>query len=203
MSTSDYRDAAVQFLLKPENLEVALEVAELVEDVKDKLVLEFWHTLKSKVCENQGKLPTWSVKLDSDEDLLKGGYRGLRCVPDTASKAQHYLGFRITQGGGTIYQGVRWNEEMKTPFDELSKKVPQVTAIRNRLLELSKEYAKPDTWFIGYKYLNNKRVLREKMSLLHIRGGGLATDVADEFLFLVEKMRELVEEANSRLQAIP
>ena len=203
MSASDYKDAAVQFLSKPENLEVALEVAELVEEVRDKLVLEFWHTLKSKVCESQSKLPTWSVKLDSDEDLLKGGYRGLRCVPDATSKAPHYLGFRITQGGGTIYQGVCWNEEMKTPLDDLSKKVSQLTAIRKRLLELSKEYAKADTWLIGWKYLNNGQGLREKVTLLRIRGGGLATDVADEFLLLVEKVRELVEEANSRLQAIP
>jgi hypothetical protein len=202
MSTPDYKDAVVEFLLKPENLEVALEIAELVADVKDKLVLEFWHAVKSKVCESQSKLPTWSVKLDSDEDLLKGGFRGLWCVPDTASKAQHYLGFRITQGGGTIFQGVCWNEEMKTPFDELSKKVPQLTAIRNRLLELSKEYAKADTWLIGWKYLNNGQGLREKVTLLHIRGGGLATDVADEFLLLVEKMRELMEEANRGLEAI-
>jgi hypothetical protein len=91
---------------------------------------------------------------------------------------------------------------MKTPFDELSKKVPQLTAIRNRLLELSKEYAKADTWLIGWKYLNNGQGLREKVTLLHIRGGGLATDVADEFLLLVEKMRELMEEANRGLEAI-
>lgn len=202
MSTSEYKDAAVEFLLKPENLELALEIAELVEDVKDRIVLEFWHAVKRKVCESQSKLPTWSVELDCDEDLKKAGYRGLRCVPDAASKAQHYLGFRITQGGGTIYQGVCWNEEMKTPFDELSKKVPRLTTIRDRLRELSKEYAKADAWFIGWKYLNNGQGLKEKMTLLRIRRGDLATDVADEFLQLVETMREPVEEANSRLHAL-
>ena len=201
MSTSDYRDAVVEFLSKPENLEVALEIAELVEDVKDKLVREFWHAVKSKVCESQNKLPTWSVKLDSDEQL-KRNYSGLRCVPDTASKAQQYLGFRISQEGGMIYQGVCWNKEMETPFDELSKKLPELSVIRDRLLQLSKEYAKSTKWWIGWKYLNNGQGLKEKMTLLRIRGGGLATDVADEFLQLVEKMREPVEEANSGLHAI-
>jgi hypothetical protein len=157
MSASDYRDAAVQFLLKPENLEVALEVAELVEDVKDELVLEFWHTLKGKVCENQGKLAPWLVKLDSDEQL-KGNWSGLDCVPDIAPKAERYLRCRLAQGGGTIYQGVCWNKEMKTPFDELSKSVPQLSVIKDRLQGLSKEYAKRDNWWIGYKYLNNRRV---------------------------------------------
>jgi hypothetical protein len=201
MSTSDYRDAAVQFLLKPENLEVALEIAELVENVKQKLVLEFWHGLKSKVSENQSKLATWSVKLDSDEQL-KGNWSGLDCVPDIASRAQRYLRFRVEQGGGTIYQGVCWNKEMKTPFDELSKKLPQLSVIRDRLQELFKEYAKPDSWWIGYKYLNNKQGLREKMTLLHIQRGGLPVEAAEEFLELVEKMREPVEEANSGLEAI-
>jgi hypothetical protein len=201
VSTSDYRDAVVEFLLKPENLGVALEIAELVEDVKHKVYLEFWHGLKTKVSENQSKLACWSVKLDSDEQL-KRNYSGLDCVPDIAPRAQRYLRFRVTQETGMIYQGVRWNREMKTPFDELSEKVPQLTAIRDRLQELSKEYSKPDSWWIGWKYLNSRQGLREKMTLLHIRGGGLATDVADEFLLLVEKMRELVEEANSRLQAM-
>jgi hypothetical protein len=202
MSTSDYKDAAVQFLLKPENLEVALEIDELVRDVKDKLVLEFWHALKSKVCEGQSELPAWTINLDSDKDLLKGGYAGLDCVPDIASTAQRYLKFSVEQGGGTIYQGVCWNKEMKTPFDELSKKFPELSVIRDRLQQLSKEYAKMTSWWIGWKYLNNGRGLREKTTLLQIQRGGLPIEAAEEFLELVENMREPVEEANSKLQAI-
>jgi len=202
MSASDYKDAAVQFLSKPENLEVALDVAELLEDVKDKLVLEFWHSLKDQVCKIQSELPAWSFGLDSDEKLLKGRYSGLHCVPKIAPNAQNFLMFCLRQEGDKIYQGVRWNKEVKTAFDELSKKVPQLSAIKDRLQDLSKEYAKPDTWYIGYKYLNKGRRLREKTSLLRIQAGTLANEVADEFVELAKGLQKLVEEANSALAKI-
>ena len=44
--------------------------------------------------------------------------------------------------------------------------------------------------------------MREKMTLLRIQRGGLQIEAAEEFLELVEKMRGLVEEANTKLQAI-
>ena len=201
MSASDYRDAAVQFLLKPENLEVALEVAELVEDVKDELVLEFWHTLKGKVCENQGKLAPWLVKLDSDEQL-KGNWSGLDCVPDVASRAQHYLRFHLEREGDKIRQGVCWNEERKTPFDKLSEGVPQLRQIRDRLDTMEGYSSKANTWWIGYKYLNNSQRLREKTSLLRIQAGMLVNEVADEFVEFAKGLQKLVEGANSALAKI-
>src|SRR5208337_71441 len=134
MSTGHYKDEAVKFLSKAENLEVALDVAELVEGVKDKLVLEFWHALENRISENQSILSDWSIRMDSDQDLLQGSYPGLHCVPNAASNAQHYLSFAIKRGSGVrIFQGVRWNKEMKTPFEQFSREVPQVGQVRDHL----------------------------------------------------------------------
>jgi hypothetical protein len=202
MTGSDYKDAAVQFLSKPENLEVALDVAELLEDVKDKLVLEFWHKLKERVSEKLSEPLTWSFKLDSDEELLKGRYPGLDCVPGIAPNAQHFLRFRLEQGGDKISQGVCWNVEMKTPFDKLSEGVPQLRRIRDRLQPSEGYSSKVNTWWVGYKYLNNSQRLREKTSLLRMQAGTLANEVADEFVELAKGLQKLVEEANSALAKI-
>lgn len=201
MSASDYKYAAVQFLSKPENFEVALDVAELLEDVKDKLVLEFWHTLKDQVCKIQSELPAWSFKLDSDEKLLKKRWSGLNCVPEIAPNAQHFLEFCLRQEGDKIYQSVHWNVEMKTGFDKLSEEVPQLKQIRDRLAP-SEGYFKPSPWEIGFKYLNKSQSLREKTSLLRIQAGTLANEVADEFVELARALQKLVEEANSALAKI-
>ena len=142
------------------------------------------------------------LTLDSDEKLLKENWSGLDCVPDVASRAQHYLRFHLEREGDKIRQGVCWNEERKTPFDKLSEGVPQLRRIRDRL-EPSEGYSsRANTWWIGYKYLNKSQSLREKTSLLRIQAGTLANEVADEFVELAKGLQKLVEEANSALAKI-
>jgi hypothetical protein len=202
MSTPDYKDEAVKFLSKPENLEVALDVAELVEDVKDRLVLEFWHAIKSKVSEQQSVLPGWRLQLDSDEDLVQGKYSGLDWLQDFASNRADYLRLRVERERDTIYQGVCWNKERKTAFEKLSDAIPKLGEIRNSLKELSQDYKQPTKWWVGWKYLITRPGLREKTSLLRIQAGALATEIADEFVELGRKVGRSVEEANSALALI-
>jgi hypothetical protein len=189
MST-DFRNEAVQFLSKPENLPVALEVADLIEDVKDRLMLQFWHQLKDKLSGRESEFPGWSLRLD-DAVLLNGRWQGLDWLPPIVSAGHPYLKLRVEKGTDNVYQGVSWKEEMKTPLDKLAERVRDLARIRELLPKGS------NPWWVGSNY--NRRGLRENSTWLRIQDGSFAMEVADEFVELADKLKDSVLEANKRL----
>ncbi|MGD0008400.1 MAG: hypothetical protein ABSE93_07650 [Terriglobia bacterium] len=201
MSTSDYKTEAIKFLSEPANLDVALEVAELIEDVKSKFLLDFWHALKSRVSESQSELPGWSLRLAGDEELLKPSYAGLEWLPGATHEDGRYLRVRIEQDGYQIFQGICWNKKTgKDTSEKLSGAIAQIGGIRSRLRDLAGEYnTNPNDWWLGWKWLNDRKGLKDKSSLLRIREGSLTIGVADEFLQLAKGVRDSVEQVNSML----
>jgi hypothetical protein len=198
MSTLNFRDEAVNFLAKPENLEIALDVADLIEDVKNGLIKQFWEALADRISKAQAGLLGWTLKVDPYEVLAKpSSYAGLDLVPEITSLNSPYLKLRVERNAGhQIYQGVCWSQEMKPP-DKLFGDTPQIGQISNNLRLLSDQYSRPDNWWIGWKYLNDKKSLREKSALLRMEE--LAIEVSDEFLYLARSVGESVKKANSKL----
>jgi hypothetical protein len=178
-----------------------LDVAELIEDVKKKFLLKFWHALKSRVGESQTELPGWSLRLDGDEELLKPSLSGLEWFPGAAHEDGRHLRVRIEQEGYQIFQGICWNKKTgKDTSEKLSEAIPQIGRIKSGLRDLSGDYnTNPNPWWLGWKWLNDRKGLKERASLLRIQDGFLATEVADEFVQLAKKVANLVNEANSAL----
>lgn len=164
MSTPDYKTEAIKFLSEPANLDVALEVAELIEEVKSELLLDFWHALKSEVGESQTEMPGWSLRLDGDKDLLKPNYAGLGWLPGAKPEGGRYLRVRIEQEGYQIFQGICWNDKTrKDTSEKLSEAIPQIGGIKSRLRDLPGEYnTNPNDWWLGWKWLNDRKGLKEK-----------------------------------------
>ena len=140
----DYESEVVKFLSQKENLPFALEIAEKIVVVKEKLQKDFWKSVEVKLKENLNSSSfkdTWMIKID--EDVLST-WSGLSIVPTTTPQSLHIFP-RIEQWRGDLrlFYGIRYNRKNEEPIT--------IPVLANFINELGEENYKNNPRWIGYK----------------------------------------------------
>ena len=140
----DYESEVVKFLSQKENLPFALEIAEKIVVVKEKLQKDFWKSVEVKLKKNLNSSSfrdTWMIKID--EDVLST-WSGLSIVPITSLQSLHIFP-RIEQWSGDLrlFYGIRYSRENKEPIT--------IPVLANLINELGEENYKNNPRWIGFK----------------------------------------------------
>ena len=140
----DYESEVVKFLSQKENLPFALEIAEKIVVVKEKLQKDFWKSVEAKLKErldNSSFRETWMIKID--EDVLST-WSGLSIVPITTLQSLHIFP-RIEQWSGDLrlFYGIRYSRKNEEPIS--------IKVLDDFISKLGEENYKNNSWWIGYK----------------------------------------------------
>jgi hypothetical protein len=140
----DYESEVVKFLSQKENLPFALEIAEKIVVVKEKLQKDFWKSVEVKLKKNLDSSrfrDTWMIKID--EDVLST-WSGLSIVPITRLQSLHIFP-RIEQWRGDLrlFYGINYSRKNEEPIT--------IPVLANLINELGEENYKNNPWWIGYK----------------------------------------------------
>lgn len=147
-----YEDAILDFLAKPENLPIALEVAEYVEKLKDSMLEKFWLEFAAQLegrFDEAKHAPDWKFRKTNTDNLLD---KWTRCAispnrPASAAPAYTEVCFEHNgRGWGyRFYLGVRWTKPVEKidPFPSLE---------RLRKVMLKHGLKKSSSWGPGWKW---------------------------------------------------
>jgi len=191
----NYEDAVLDFLSKEENLLIALEVSERIEQVKIRLHKEFWITFRSALQDTltQSRWSNeWEVRMIGAP--LKD-YAKCVLVPQSVRQGQRYLRLALPQGTRSsdyrLHYGVLWNKALGT---ELNIKEVDVLADK-----LRKEGFRSDSWWIGYKYLNYYPPRKEFLLRMAASKDEFIQEMIELLWALFEGKYPLIEGANAAL----
>jgi hypothetical protein len=113
-----YKEATIDFLKRKENLEIALEVSDIIPDVKNELWLHFWQSTKLLIDkEFEGKL-NWLVEI-SENSLLLNQWEGIKIsrLPWKKDGYPFQISLDLSQenkaGGRHLYIAFAINTELK------------------------------------------------------------------------------------------
>lgn len=140
----DYESEVVKFLTQKENLPFALEIAEKIVVVKEKLQKDFWESVEAKLKErldNSSSGETWMIKIDDD---VLSSWSGLSIVPTTTPQSLHIFP-RIEQWSGDLrlFYGIRYSRKNEEPIS--------IKVLNDFFNELGEENYKNNYWWVGYK----------------------------------------------------
>ena len=140
----DYESEVVKFLSQKENLPFALEIAEKIVVVKEKLQKDFWKSVEVKLkyeLDKSSFKDAWMIKID--EDVLST-WSGLSIVPTATPQFLHIFP-RIEQWRGDLrlFYGIRYDRKNEEPIT--------IPVLANLINELGEENYKNNPWWIGYK----------------------------------------------------
>ena len=197
----NYEDAVLEFLAREENLLIAVEISERLEQLKVKLHKEFWFglhsTLQEKLAQSE-QSSKWEVWLTEEEELLDN-WAGCGIEPISTTEVQRYLSVMLQQGargsGYPLYYGIVWNTPLKTELN-----IEEVTALAD---ELKEEGFKPGgQWWIGLKYLNYYPTRIEFLLQMATSKDDFVKEIAHTVWKLFEDKRPLIEAANRALATV-
>lgn len=139
--------AVLDFFSLPENLPLALGVAEQVDNIRRHMNNEFWR--KSRAC-LADRITDWRTVLTEDRNT-PDRYVGLHFQPasEQSSYLQPMMEQQVIGGEMRIYFGLAWN----TSPTENTKNLPEIAALHDKL-----QHA-------GYK--SNDRFLAWRWTALH------------------------------------
>jgi len=169
----DYEKAVVEFLSSKENLPFALEIAEKIESVKDKIQVEFWELVTKKLEEQMAGSPfaeNWKVKSDKEESFLNN-HVGVAIIPAEAECISLTVKIKQVSSVCEIEKGIRWSSEFQ---DEITI---------DKLVKFKKEYElqgfKTTPWWLlhkgtGYKIRTDDFLIRLAHDL-----EGVTSQIAD------------------------
>jgi len=130
----NYEEAVLDFLSKEENLPIALEVSDRIEQLKIRLHEEFWFTFRNALQDALAKSQRandWQVRMTDRDGLLKD-YAKCWLVPRSFRQGQRYLRLALEQGARSLdyplYYGVHWNRALKTELN-----VEEIGALADKL----------------------------------------------------------------------
>lgn len=119
--------AVLDFFSLPENLPLALSVAEQVDNIRMRLNNEFWHRACARLTT---QISDWRIALTEDRNT-PDRYVGLHLQP--ASEQNLYLQpmmeQQVIEGETRIYFGLMWSS---SPTDD-KKQLPDIAALHDKL----------------------------------------------------------------------
>lgn len=119
--------AVLDFFSQPENLPLALSVAELVDKIRQRMNNEFWSASRSRLAD---KLSHWRIDLTEDRhspDRYVGLH--LQAPGELTLFLQPMMEQQMIEGEMRIYFGLMWN----VPPTDDKKNLPEIASLREKL----------------------------------------------------------------------
>lgn len=191
-----YRDAMVKFLSQKENLEYALEIADHIGEVKNRIFTSFWDGLAERL---RGKAIGWTVERNLQP---QANNTGVYLVPPPRADAKaSVFAFRVQQelkssiGNMSFFlAGVRTLDGNPMPGRD---RVRTLEPARQLISILNSHDKNSNERWLGWKRLS-RDFDGERNFLLNI-GDSIIDLFADEAIALFEETRLLILELNDAL----
>ncbi|HIP73425.1 MAG TPA: hypothetical protein EYH05_18765 [Anaerolineae bacterium] len=195
-----FNDPILDFIARPENLELALEVSDYVKEIKKKYHKLFWQQAYQELNErikNNAYDSSWIVTPVSENKLFST-YTG--CSIRTHASLNHsnhsWLRASLSQANKNsqfrLYYGFQWTEKAK-------EKISGLDIIRTMADELAKAGFKDDSWWLGWKWLSYHIYSKTFLVRMSQNPSLLVKEVIDPFWSEFEKRRVQIETVNQAL----
>lgn len=194
-------DAVLEFFAQPENLPLALTVAEQVDTTRQKLNHEFWVALSKRLMDEA--LPDWFVittenrnKADNEPETLVGVYlqpKGNPAIHIRPMMEQQYMGENVR-----VYFGLMWSDAPSLK----QKSLPEIVALQR---ELTVDGFKNSDSFLAWQWTTFYP--RSMDFLLRFTGSEdsrkeLLEIVVGKITTLLARHGEAIQAANAALQPV-
>lgn len=192
-------DAVLEFFAQPENLPLALTVAEQVDTRRQKLNHEFWVMLSKRLIDEN--LPGWFVittenrnKADNEPETLVGVYlqpKGDPAIHIRPMMEQQYMGEHLR-----IYFGLMWSDAPSLK----QKSLPEIVTLQR---ELTIEGFKNSDSFLAWQWTTFYP--RSMDFLIRLTGTSESKEelfeiVSSKITTLLARHGEAIQAANAALQ---
>lgn len=144
----NYEQAIIEFLARPENFPIALDVAKQVEHVKDHLQVQFWSHYSEAIgrrLTSAGLIEGWREKIQCNENLL-GAYTKCRIAFKPQKPDVVHLDVALEAGvprdGYPIYYGLHWSRPYQKTYES-----PTLSKIRDIVSKLGFRL-NPNPWWV-------------------------------------------------------
>jgi hypothetical protein len=195
----DYERAAAEFLARPENLPIALEVAKRIEQTKNYLQIRFWHMYRDEM---EHRLYTakhsqqWQVSLERQERLLDP-YAKCLLVPAKVRQGAVYL--RVTleaqhpRNEYNFIYGLCWSTQYGATLN------PIMAEEMVKVLKTISFAVNPSDWWLTYVSVGQR--LREDTFLVRFTSEPeeAVNEIADIVWSFFGQIREPLEALNESL----
>ena len=190
----DYESEVVKFLSQKENLPFALEIAEKIVVVKEKLQKDFWKSVEVKLKERLDKSSfkeTWMIKIDDD---VLSSWSGLSIVPKTTTQFLHIFP-RIQQWSGDLrlFYGIRYSRKNEEPIS--------IKVLSDFFNELGEENYKNNYWWVGYKFTDIRPMTNNFLFKVVDNLDTLVEDVVNMLWELFEDKVDSINQINEAIAA--
>lgn len=135
--------AVLEFFSDPDNLPLALSVAEKTDAIRQRLNNQFWQSIGARF---EQLMPTWQCALTEDRNS-PDCYVGMYLQPETAQKTflRPVMEQQMTNGEIRIYIGLMWN----APPAADKTMLPEVRALTE---QLQHDAYKNNESFLGWRW---------------------------------------------------
>jgi hypothetical protein len=192
--SDEYESGIRDFLAKPENLRIALQIQKHMQSVQDALEDRFWKAAMNSL---SAKIPdarleaAWRV----DADLLEGRITvGVKLIPRAAGSAKEAFHYWVAgeerKGSWQLYQGVFLPETRARTPDKIGEN------LRQRLLEQG--YKQTKGW-VAWRYFRDFASLDDFYLEIAEHGDEMAASVSQTVWDFFDATRAQVERCNAAI----
>lgn len=196
----DYERAVVDFLARPDNLPIALEVAKRIEKVKDQIQIQFWQQYRDVMGQRlqaASLTERWQMQLTPERKLLDPW---AKCHIGYSAPNRQALHLDVTlevenpRIVGYLYYGLRWSEQHSEAPDSA-----RMTEIMNVLKMMGLSLKSKSNWWV--MYINLEHRLREEQFLLRYvaEPDQVIGEISERVWTFFAQMREPLETLNGAI----
>jgi hypothetical protein len=195
----DYESEVVDFLSQPDNIEHVIEISERIDQVKKKIMADFWISMFSKMKDQlEAHFPNWEVK-PSDQDY-DSNYAGYNLNWKIAPFEKFTLGFSCQQehrgyGKYQLFVCICWSQQFPAnpEIDTSSIAALQNYCQKKGYLISGQEWAVGWTWLDYYTVDKNFiiKFVKDRESYV--------SDIHECVWSIFSEVRELIQKANEEL----
>lgn len=193
-----YEDKVLEYIAQPDNLPVALEVADAVQKLKDTVHRQFWPLFSTEVNQRVAHseyAEKW-IYVPFPQKRIKKEYEVSYLKPNQPQgTGGPVLTVMFGQGGHDnhyrLLSGVNWGRKLPPPNHPALKDFKKELASR----KLTNSW----DWWIGWKYLQYSLEGGEFLSKYYQAPNKAVEELADEYWNLFLDLHPLVESINQAL----
>jgi len=193
-----YEDKVIEYIAQPENLPVALEVADAVQNLRESIHRQFWPFFSEQYQEKlfdseyteQWKyfpFPITHLKKEYEISILSP----IRPKEQDSSALLFIFGQGSRENHYRLLMGVAWNGVIGDPNH------PALNNLKRQLI--SQQLTTSWEWWPGWKYLDYSLGSGEFMLKFYHTPKEVVTELAEEFWQLFLELRPTIESINQEL----
>jgi hypothetical protein len=187
----------LEFLKRPANLSVALEIGQYAAELRDRISSDFWSRLRDKLL--AGKPPAFRKTEFVTARIGSGRWTGWALIPTFASKQPQVLSFAVEweslDDNHDIYVGLRWKKEMPKKDRRYAEGV--VADLRGVMIQNS--YEAWDPWWVGGHYVLNYPNPDVFFITYNSEPASIENAISTAFWKMATDYRDSVEQINAEL----